>query len=187
MKGFHCVLRRTQQVLVAGACTVVLSGCDQVRNDLAELIGPQAPEQALQEVQRLIGEKKYEKAKDLALARTQEPKAALKGEFAYSAARALALLGQTDAALDQLAVAMSVLDLKPDIAMHEPAFQGLQTQLRFLQIITGIESAQRRVDSDTSTSSPPRGTEASTGDTRIRMDEKGIEVRAGDVSVKLPN
>lgn len=174
-------------LLMVGACSIVLTGCDQTRTQLAEFIAPQTPERALQETHRLIKEGQYAQAKDLAVSRAKEPKAPLKGEFAYAAARALALSGDTQAALDQLAVAVSLLNLSPDVPMSEPAFEGLRTQLRFVHIITQIGAAPTPTEGNTDTPSAQIGIEATAGDAQIRMDANGIESRAGDVSVKLPN
>ncbi|NIC43709.1 hypothetical protein [Aquabacterium sp. A08] len=184
---FNGGLKIAAHLLVAGACSIALTGCDQARTQLAEFIAPQTPERALQETSRLIKEGQYAQAKDLAVSRAQEPNAPLKGEFAYAAARALALSGDTQVALDQLAVAVSLLNLSPEVPMSEPAFESLRTQLRFLQIVTQIGVAPTSTDENTHTPSAQIGIEATAGDTQIRMDAKGIEARAGDVSVKLPN
>lgn len=174
------------RLFIASICALSLSGCDQFRTQMAELIAPQSPEQALQAVHQLIKDGNYGKAKDEAIAHSKEPNAPLRGEFALAAARALALMGQVEAALEQLSIAVSTLDLSPDMAMNDPAFEGMQTDIRFLQIITEIKHTQRPDSLSEPAAKTPR-VEGSAGDAQIRIDDKGIEARAGDVVVKLPN
>lgn len=163
-----------------------VSGCDQARTQLADLIAPQSAEQVLADVNQQIKDKKYADARSKAVALAEKPSEPLRGEFAFSAARASAYLGDTDAAMRYLAMAMSAVNLSPDAVMNDPAFEELQTNVQFLQIITQIQQSP----SAGRATSPPASesaVESSAGSTQIRMNNNGIEVRAGDVSVKLPN
>lgn len=164
----------------------LLTGCEQVRAKVAELIAPQPPAETLQTVNRLIEDGKYQEAKDQAAPRADQADAPMRGEFAFATARASALKGDKDAALRYLALAMQHMELPAEVAMGEPAFVSLRTELGFLQLLTQDSPAPRR-SSQAAPAAPERVTEIGAGDTRIRQDSKGTEIRAGDVVIKLPN
>ena len=179
------ILKKSVLLTAFVACLFMLSGCDQVRSRLAELISPEPPAQALQAVDRLIDEGKYQEAKDKAVPRTHKADAPLRGEFAFAAARASAFNGDAEDALRYLALAFENLKLNTDEVMSEPAFRALQTNVRFLQVITQASPApqpDKRQEAE-----PAPALEVGAGNAQIRQDSKGTEVRAGDVVVRLPN
>ncbi len=189
-------LKRSLLLSAFTACLFMLSGCDQVRTRLGELISPEPPAQALQSVDRLIDEGKFQEAKDKAASRTQKADAPLRGQFAMSAARASAFKGDTEDALRYLALAFDSMPLNTDEVMSEPAFRSLQTNVRFLQLITqapapaqspAAPQAAKAPAAQATAPAPSPVLEVGAGSAQIRQDSKGTEVRAGDVVVRLPN
>ncbi len=195
-----CYVKKAGRLLVLLGCLFMLSACDQVRSRLGELISPEPPAQALQAVDRLIDEGKFQEAKDKAASRTQKADAPLRGQFAMAAARASAFKGDTEDALRYLALAFDSMPLNTVEVMSEPAFRSLQTNIRFLQLITQASApAQSPAAPQAATAPAAQATapapapapspvlEVGAGSAQIRQDSKGTEVRAGDVVVRLPN
>ena len=187
-------VKRSLLLSVFTACLFMLSGCDQVRTRLGELISPEPPAQTLQAIDRLIDEGKFQEAKDKAAPRTQQADAPLRGQFAMAAARASALKGDTEDALRYLALAFDSMPLNTDEVMSEPAFRALQTNIRFLQLITQAPVAPQAAAAPQAAKAPAAQApapapvlEVGAGSAPIRQDSKGTEVRAGDVVVRLPN
>jgi hypothetical protein len=169
---------------------VSMSGCDQLRSKVADLISPQSPQEALNAVNRLVDEGKYQDARDKAVSRVDKPDAPKRGEFALAAARAYAYLGDVEGAIRYLGIAVSSLDLSPDEPMSDPAFQELRTNVRFLQAITQLTPQRPAAEKpqQAQQSQKPQGIEANAGGgTQIKMNGNGTEVRAGDIVIKLPN
>jgi hypothetical protein len=165
-----------------------LSGCDQVRTKLADLIAPQSSEDALKSVNTLVatGQLKEARAKAEAFVDKSGP---LQAEFVFAAARVCALAGDRDAALRYLSSAIGPLSLTADGLMSESAFASLRTDIRFLQLITG-QSAPVKPSAMVPAQSPAPllGADVtSSGDAQIKMDRHSTEVRAGDIVIKLPN
>ena len=167
---------------------MALSGCDPWRSQLAEWIAPQSAQEALQSVNGLLDAGQYRQALEKAASRTDKQDAPFSGDFAFAAARACAYLGDAECALRYLGLAVSSLDLSPDVAMSEPAFETLRTDVRFLQIIT-TSSAQRP-----NTTPPSRVADKrpdievnADGVAQIKMDAQTIEVRAGNATARIGN
>jgi hypothetical protein len=165
------------------ASSVFLSGCDQIRSRVAELISPETPAQALEAAEKLIEAGKYQEARNKAQPAADKPESPMRGDFAFTTARASAFTGDTEAALRYLALALQSKSFNSDEVMSEPAFEPLQTNIQFLRIIT--QSVVDPRSRETTATAP--ALEVGTGNTLIRQDSKGTEVRAGDVVIKLPN
>ena len=103
------------------------------------LAGGSAAEKAAAE--KAAKDKADKEAKDKAAPRTQQADAPMRGQFAMAAARASAFKGDTEDALRYLALAFDSMPLNTDEVMSEPAFRALQTNMRFLQLITQAPAA----------------------------------------------
>lgn len=165
------------------SCLVVsLSACDQLRGQLAELIAPQSPEEALKSIDAMTMAGQLKEALSKAESFVEKP-GDLRGHFELAAARAAAMQGNTDTALRYLARAVVTLNLAPDQLMADEAFGAMHTDIRFLQTITGQSNAAPV----TKKSSPSDTQVKASEDTQIKINNQGTEVRAGDVVIKLPN
>lgn len=175
------------RVMMVLAMSMGLSACDQLRSKLANFIAPQSHQDLLKSVNGLIDAGQYTDARDKAAPYTEKQDAVLRGEFAFSAARASAYLGDTDAAIRFLIIAVNTLQLNPDVPMADPAFQDLRTDLRFVQAITDSSPSRKDAGQPRQAEKSPDVEVNAGGNAQIRMDQKGTEVRAGDVSIRIEN
>ena len=154
-----------------------LSGCDELRTKLANVLQPETPQQTLAIVEDLIssGNAKLVISKGEKLAETSGP---LQGKFSWSIARAYAIEGDIEKALKHLQTAVSQLNLTSTEVMNEKDFDAIKSNVRFLQIITDTSSLQQNSSGSSA---------QSTSQTSIKMDGNGTEVRAGNIVLKLPN
>lgn len=167
-----------------------LSGCDQVRTKLADLIAPQSPEDTLKSVDTLMIAGQLQEARAKAEEFVDKP-GPLQAQFAFAASRIYGLSGDTDAALRYLGLAMGPLGLTADALLIEASFESMRTDVRFLQLITR-QSAPVVVAIPIASSRPPLPSQdvkvnSASGNAHIKMDDQGTEVRAGDIVIKLPN
>ena len=167
---------------------VGLSGCDQVRIKMADLIAPQSSEDALKSVNTLVATGQLKEARAKAESFFDEP-GPYQAEFVFAAARVCAMAGDADAALRYLSSAIGPLSLTADGLMSESAFESLRTDIRFLQLITD-QSVPVKPSAMVPARSPAPllGADVnSSNDAQIKMDRHSTEVRAGDIVIKLPN
>lgn len=175
-------------------------GCDQVGDQWAALTGKK-PEDVLQAVNQKITAGQFKEALQDA-ERHAAKDGPLRPQFALAAARASAQLGDVDAALASLTVAIRGMGLSAVDLMSDPAFRSLQTNVRFLALITDTASAPTETQTVTVTTGsmaqpvpapvpqpkPRTGVVVdSGGGASIQINRQGTEVRAGDITIKLPN
>ena len=170
------------QLAMLCGLVVSLSACDQLRGQLAELIAPQSPEEALKSIDTMAAAGQLKEAQSKAESFMDKP-GDFRGHFELAAARAAALQAHNDTALRYLARAVATLNLAPDQLMADEAFGAMRTDIRFLQTITGQASPV----SVSKKSSPSDTQVKASEDTQIKISNQGTEVRAGDVVIKLPN
>lgn len=173
-------MKKIAFLILLSAALFGISGCDQLRANLSNFIAPETADEALKDVKKQMeaGETKqaFIKAKNYA-----EKPSPLQGEFEWLLALMAAENKDTEAALKYLSLAMKSLQLSPAEVISDKAFGYMQTDVRFLQVLTS--QAQASTQSPTSPASQSLGG----GQTQIRMDNSGTEVRAGDIVIKLPN
>jgi len=175
-------LLKTIRLFLLISLVGMLAGCDDLRTKIVDLIQPETPQQTLVVVEDLIanGKTKLAISKAEKLAETSGP---MQGQFSWSLARAYVLEGDVDKALKNLRTAIDKLNLTPADVLHEKAFESVQTNIRFMEVITNISGAQQ-------SSTPPSklgGIHSDANQTSIKMDGSGTEVRAGNIILKLPN
>jgi hypothetical protein len=166
------------KIMLAASVLVALPGCDQFREQVAGWIAPSSPAETLQSVDTLIQQGQLTEAKSQVFEHIDNA-GELKHKFELAAARIYARQGDIDAALQYLIKAMAGQAITPSDAMTEPAFLNLQTDMRFLQIITGGTKEKPASKGETQVKASE--------DTQIKFTNEGTEVRAGDVVIKLPN
>ena len=179
---------------------LALAGCDQWA-----ALTEKKPQDVLQAVSQKMSAGQFKEARQEA-----EPYAAKEGslrpEFALAVARAAARTGDVDAALAHLTVAIRGLGLSAADLMADPAFSALQSNVRFLALITdtaattGVQTVTTQTTVTTqqtlgTASAPqprpkkvPEGVVVdSGGGASVKMNRQGTEVRAGDITIRLPN
>ncbi len=176
------LIKLTFRLVVVFCLAVSLSACDQLRGQLAELIAPQSPENALKSIDTMVAAGQLKDALSKAESFMEKP-GDLRGDFELAAARVAAMQGNTDAALRYLARAVATLNLAPDQLIADDAFSAMRTDIRFLQTITGQSNTVSSTKKPSSADTQVKASE----DTHIKINNQGTEVRAGDVVIKLPN
>ncbi len=160
---------------------VLISGCEQAREKMADLIRPKTMESVTSSVNEQIAQGKFK----LAQREGEEflgGKEDVTGQLAWSLAKASAQLGEVDPALKYLGQALKAKAVTGPQAMVEPQLEGLRTELRFVALLVGVSMNQ-------SPAAKPDATVGESGksSTSINMGSGGTEVKAGDITIKLSN
>jgi hypothetical protein len=185
--AFHRNLATTLLCVVLASLS--LTACDQLRDKLASVIGSKSPDETLFSVRGNLDNGKFKEAKAEA-----EPFATKPGprqaDFALAAAQACGNLGEVSLAVDYLAIALKAGAVNPDTLMVDRNFESIRTDIRFVSLLTG-QSSTASAGNATATAAPAPQTapaaKAAEPATAIRMDSQAIEVKAGSISIKLPN
>ena len=176
-------------LLFVALASVSLTACDQLREKLASVIGSKSPEDTLLSVRGNLESGKFKEAKAEAEPFATKP-GARQAEFALAAAQACGNLGEVSQALDYLAIALKAGAVNSDALMADRNFESIRTDIRFVSLLTGQSStasaggASATAASASQAAPAPKAAEPATA---IRMDGQGIEVKAGSISIKLPN
>ena len=176
-------------LLFVALASVSLTACDQLREKLASVIGSKSPEDTLLSVRGNLESGKFKEAKAEAEPFATKP-GARQAEFALAAAQACGNLGEVSQALDYLAIALKAGAVSSDALMADRNFESIRTDIRFVSLLTGQSStasaggASATAASASQAATAPKAAEPATA---IRMDGQGIEVKAGSISIKLPN
>jgi hypothetical protein len=176
------MVKAVVRLMLVGFLVMNLSGCDQFRSRLADLIAPQSPGDALKSIEAMTAAGQLKEALAKAESFMEKP-GDLRPRFELAGARVAALQGDVDVALRYLARALAELHLTPDQLMADEAFSALLTDIRFLQTITRQASPNTTAAKPSSSGTHVKASEG----TEIKIDNQGTEVRAGDIVIKLPN
>ncbi len=166
-----------------------LTACDQLRDKLASVIGSKSPEETLVSVRGKIENGQYKEAKAEAEPYVNKP-GPRQAEFALAAAQACGNLGEISLVVDYLAIALKAGAVNSDALMVDRNFESIRTDIRFVSLLTGQSSTTSAGNATaTATQAAPSAPAAKTAEpaTAIRMDSQAIEVKAGSISIKLPN
>jgi len=155
------------------------AGCDQIREKVSDLINPKTPQQVLESANQKIANQKFKDA----LAEIEsfgKADANLEGDFALAAAKSSFQVGENEKGYSYLTNALKAKAITTEQAMAEPLFEPVRTEMRFATILT--QTSPTTLESKSATSEVNAG-----GGVSIKMNSSGgTEVRAGNVSVKLP-
>jgi len=167
---------RTLGVTVLFLLVIVsTTGCDQIREKVSNLINPKTPQQVLESANRKIADQKFKDA----LAEIEsfgKADANLEGDFALAAAKSSFQVGENDKGYVYLSKALKANSISSAEAMTDPLFEPVRTEIRFVTILT-----------QTATTKPTATEVSAGGDVSIKMNSSGgTEVKAGNLSVKLP-
>jgi len=176
-------------LLFVALASISLTACDQLREKLASVIGSKSPEDTLVSVRGNLETGKFKEAKAEAEPFATKP-GARQAEFALAAAQACGNLGEVSQALDYLAIALKAGAVSSDALMADRNFESIRTDIRFVSLLTGQSSTASAGNASASAAPAPQATptaKAAEPATAIRMDGQGIEVKAGSISIKLPN
>lgn len=170
--------------LAAIICTFTLSGCDQVSDKFAQVMGSKAPDEALVSAQKKLSHSEFLAAKQETESFVKNP-GPKQGVFALIMAKAEAGLGQTDQSLFHLGMAVKAGAADPQEMMFDPAFETMRTDVRFVALITALSTATDVGPANGVAQSAAPAEPTAPGAAGVQINSSGIEVKAGDVSVKL--
>jgi len=137
---------------------------------------------------------KFKEAKAEAEAYASKP-GPRQAEFALAAAQACGNLGEISQTLDYLGIALKAGGVSADALIADKNFESIRTDIRFVSLLTaqsstasaGSATASATTTQTSQTPQAPQAAKAAEPATAIRMDGQAIEVKAGNISIKLPN
>lgn len=167
--------------VVASITVALTTGCDQARQEIANAIKPVTIEDVIVTVNENVRLGKFKEAQtegEAFLAGKEDSS----GRLAWELAKACAQSGELDLAIKYVSQALKANAVNGPQAMVEPLLEPIRTDLRFVSLLVGIGVAQ----------SPPTNSRThveaeKNPSTAITMGAQGIEVKAGDIVIKLPN
>lgn len=183
------VYEAQQRTIVVTLCAVLivsalgLTGCDQLRNQISALVVTKTPQESLVSAKQDFSEGKLSQALDQAEHFAKKP-GELQADFSLLAAQIYAKTGKPDEALGMLSKALEGNAVEATSLITHPDFEVLQTDVRFLALLTHFNgrSAAAPNQSSASSSSQAKSSELVT----VEIGPGGVSAKAGPVSVKLP-
>jgi len=170
---------------VLAAILFLSTGCDQAREKMAAAIKPVTVEDVTAAVNEKIDHQQFRQAQAEG-EKFLDGKADVSGHLAWAIARASAQSGDHDLAIRYTEQALSAHAVTGPQAMAEPLMEPVRTDIRFVSLLAGIGQTQAPLaQANSSPDSAPVKKPAPS--TAIRMDGQGIEVKAGNIAIKLPN
>ena len=163
------------------------AGCDQARENIAAAIKPITVEEVTAVVNEKIDHQQFRQAQTEG-EKFLDGKPDASGHLAWALAKASAQSGDHDLAIRYTEQALSAHAVTGPQAMVEPLMEPVRTDIRFVSLLAGMGPTQTsQVEVNSFTPPDPIKKPAIANDTAIRMDGQGIEVKAGDIVIKLPN
>lgn len=173
-----------------------LTGCDQLRSQIASLLETKTPQESLVSARQDFSDGKLAQALDQAVPLANKP-GELQPAFSLLAAQIYARTGKSDEALGMLGKAIEGQAVEATSLITHPDFEILRTDVRFLALLThsGGRAAAPAAEpiatgaapaapaqSSGSPSSQPKSSEL----VSVEIGVGGVSAKAGSVSVKLP-
>lgn len=171
-----------------------LTGCDQLRQQIASLVQSKTPQESLASAQQAFTEGKFSQALEQAEPLAKKP-GELQPAFALLAAQAYARMGRSDEALGMLGKALEARAVEPTALIVHPDFESMRTDVRFLALLThhgarsSASTAPPAAAPATAPTQPagPAPTQAKASDSvSVEIGPGGVSAKAGSVSVRLP-
>ena len=172
------IIRLAAAIGTTIAMSISLGGCDQLRTTVSDFISPETPDESLKVADTYLATGNFQGAREKAQ-RHADKEGTLQPQFALIVARASAQSGDVETALKYLSKAITALKLDADALLADSAFASLHTDVRFLQLITGQTTEPPTPRHDISIHSG--------SDAQININSRTMEVKAGDVVIKLTN
>ena len=167
--------------LVASVTVALTTGCDQARHKIANAIKPVTIEDVTVAVNEKVQLGKFKQAQTEG-EEFLAGKVDSTGRLAWELAKACAQSGDLDLAIKYVGQALKANAITGPQAMVEPLLEPVRTDLRFVSLLVRIgvtqnpsANARAHVDSEKKPS------------TAIAMGAQGIEVKAGNIVIKLPD
>lgn len=163
----------------------LVTGCDEAREKVAAALKPRTTEDVAASVNEKIGRKDYSQAR-LEGVEYLNGKDDPTGKLAWALAKACAQTGDRDLAIKYTGQALQSNLITPAEAMSEPLLEPVREDIRFVSLLAGTAPPEDKT-SQPATSASAIQEKPNAPSTSVTIDAKGIEARAGDVVVKLPD
>jgi hypothetical protein len=185
-------IRKCCLAVVAGLALFGMSGCDQLRQQIASMVQPKSAQATLASAQQAFAEGQYTQALEQIEPLAKQP-ADMQPAFALLGAQIHARTGKTQEALTLLAKALEGGAVEATSLIVHPDFESLRTDVRFLALLThqgarapAPASPQAPAPAPvpapvTAPAQPPSPNAVS-----VDIGPGGVSAKAGSVSVKLP-
>lgn len=171
--------------LAFNAVLFISAGCDQAREKMAAAIRPVTVEEVTMTVNAKIDQQKFKEAR-VEGEKFLDGKADASGALVWAIAKACAQTGDHDLAISYTEQALRANAVSGPQAMTEPLMEPVLTDIRFVSLVAGLDATEIPLP-QAKNSAPSPQQKSQTPSTAIRMDRQGIEVKAGDIVIKLPN
>lgn len=172
-------------LLALTAALFLTAGCDQAREKMAAAIKPVNVEEVTVAVNEKIDQRKFREAR-VEGEKFLDGKTDASGTLAWAIAKACAQTGDHDLAISYTEQALRASAVTGPQAMTEPLMEPVRTDIRFVSLLAGLDAMQTPLP-QAKNSVPSPQQKPHTPSTAIRMDRQGIEVKAGDIVIKLPD
>lgn len=174
-------IKKWKSLVVITTVLFLATGCDSAREKMAAAIKPTTVEEVVVSVNEKIDQQKFMPAQ-VEGEKFLDGKADASGHLAWAIAKASAQTGDHDLAIKYMGQALKTNAVTGPQAMAEPLMEPIRTDIRFVSLVAGIGVTQNPV-AQVKNSAPTHETPSPA----IRMDAQGIEVKTGDIVIKLPN
>jgi hypothetical protein len=174
--------------------SLTLTACEPLLERISSAIGSKSPEEALVSIRGNMEAGKFKEAKAEAESFALKP-GPRQAEFALATAQACGNLGDINLALEYLTIALKAGIVSSDALIVDRNFEAFRTDIRFVSLLTGqtnttVIKNTEGTSVSASISQTPKGlanVDKAEPATSTRMDSQAIEVKAGSISIKLPN
>jgi len=177
--------RCLSRVFVIFSILFLAVGCDQAREKIAAAIKPVTVEEVTASVNDKIDHQQFRQAQTEG-EKFLAGKPDASGHLAWALARASAQSGDHDLAIRYTGQALTAHAVTGPQALVEPLMEPVRTDIRFVSLLAGIGPTQAPLV-EANSFPPPAPVTKPAPSTAIRMNGQGIEVKAGDIVIKLPN
>jgi len=188
MSSFVTGVRFCFLIVSSFVSSFALTGCDQLRQQIASLVQSKTPQESLVAAQQAFSEGKLSQALERAEPLAKKP-GELQPAFALLAAQAYARMGKNDEALGMLGKALEGKAVESTTLIVHPDFESLRTDVRFLALLThhGARPSAGAAPAAPAQAAGPPPTQAKASDSvSVEIGPGGVSAKAGSVSVKLP-
>lgn len=174
---FNSTLGRATALAALVGLASLQAGCDKgAAGQIASALRPANAQDTSASVNQKLDAAKFKEAQEEGVAFLKDH-ADKSGQVALATAKASAMLGNADLAIQYASAAIKAGAVSGVQLMSEPLFEPVRTDIRFTSLAAGI-------DAPGAAAAPQTAAVPAAADASVTA---GIEASAGDVSVKLPD
>lgn len=179
-------MSRFFKFLMGVLIAVSLTGCDQVRGKLADLLRDKTPQQVNQEAQQALAGGQPQKAIELTKPYLEKP-AQADPQILFTTAYAYAALGDVPHMLSVLDILVVNHALDKTQLMNDGAFASVRSDMRFVSWVANVSGGAAPSAPDVPSQAAPSVSSQAAPGVSAEIGPGGVSARAGNVSVKIGN